>query len=93
MAKTIWKTALKVADLQEIVVPRESEFLSAREQNEEICVWYRCDPTRMVDESRKIAIIGTGHPAPDDGQFLGTVSLLGGSLIFHIFAQPHRYPR
>lgn len=85
--KTIWKTLLLAADVQEIEVPIGSEMLCAREQFEGICVWYRCDPN-APREKRKIAIVATGSPAPDDGQHIGTCSLRGGSLIFHVFAWP-----
>lgn len=87
MAHTIHKAVLKPADVQEIMVPEGAEMLSAREQFDDICVWYRCDPSRRL-RPRKLAIVGTGHPAPDEsGRFLGTASLHGGQLMFHIFEQ------
>jgi uncharacterized protein (DUF934 family) len=89
MNRTVWKTVLTPAVVQQIQVPAGTEMLCAREQNEEICVWYRCDPDpNAIIERRKIAVIGTGHPAPADGRYLGTASLRGGSLMFHVFAWP-----
>lgn len=85
---TVWKIALKPADVQEVEVPGGAEFLCAREQYENVCVWFRCDPSRDI-EKRKIAIVGTGHPAPDDGRYIGTASLRGGTLMFHVFAWPN----
>lgn len=87
MAMTIWKATLQPADIQEIMVPFGAEMLCAREQFEHICVWYKCDPgNRLVP--RRIAIVGTGNPAPeDDGRYLGSASLQGGQLIFHVFEQ------
>lgn len=87
MNRTIWKSVLKVLDVQEINVPVGAEMLCAREQFEHICVWYRCDPSANL-EPRKIAIIGTGHPAPADGRYLGTAALHGGQLMFHVFVWP-----
>lgn len=86
--KTIWKTALKASGIQEIDVPAGARFLCAREQHEEICVWYICDP----DETKvpiRVAIIATGQPAPEleYGVYIGTVALHGGSLIFHVFVE------
>lgn len=87
MTRTIWKATLQPADIQELMVPAGAEFLTAREQFEHICVWYRCDPSKPL-EPRKLAIVGTGNPAPDDdGRYLGSVSLQGGRLIFHVFEQ------
>lgn len=83
---TIWKTALKVADVQDIEVPAGAEMLCARDQYEEVVVWYRCDPDQPK-ESRRIAIVGTGHNAPtaEQGRYIGTAFLLGGQLVFHVF--------
>jgi hypothetical protein len=84
VSKTIWKQTLVAAALQRITVPFGSEFLCAREQFEEICVWFRCDPAN-AGVTREIAVVGTGHVAPEDGRYLGTVSLQGGALMFHVF--------
>lgn len=84
MPRTIWKTVLQVADAQD--VPLGAEILCAREQHDEICIWYRCDPT-APKAARRITICGTGHPAPSeqDSTYLGSASLRGGQLIFHVF--------
>lgn len=83
---TIWKTVLETTDVQAILVPEGAEMLCAREQHEQIAVWFRCDPDKPK-APRTIAIVGTGHPAPDlgDGRYLGTASLHGGKLMFHVF--------
>lgn len=86
MSKTIWKATLQPKDIQSIMVPDGAEFLCAREQFDHICVWYRCDPQARLVE-RVLAIVGTGHPAPEDGRYLGTASLSGGQLMFHVFLQ------
>lgn len=84
-ALTIWKTVLKPLDVQQIEVPAGAELMFAREQHEEICVWYRCDP-QAKREQRQIAVVGTGHPAPGpEGRYLGTAALQGGRFMFHVF--------
>ncbi len=82
--KTIWKAELAPADEQEIAVPVGSEMLCAREQQDKICVWFRCDPS-APKEMRKFTVAPTGHQAPADGRYLGTASLIDGQLIFHVF--------
>ena len=84
MESTVWKAVLKPADVQAIEVPEGAELLCAREQHEQICVWFRCNPAAPKTE-RDVAIVGTGHPAPPDGRYLGTASLRGGQLMFHVF--------
>ncbi len=83
---TIWKSVLLLhIDVQEIEVPYGAEMLCAREQHDQICVWYRCDPMQLK-EPRTIAIVGTGHPAPgNDGRYLGTAFLHDGDLVCHVF--------
>lgn len=88
---TIWKTALKLTDQQEVLIPRGAEILCAREQFGAICIWFRCD-SQAPKEPRHIAICGTGHPAPLQGEsrYLGTAVLDGGTYIFHIFERTER---
>ncbi len=84
MAFTIWKTVLKVADVQDIEVPADAELLTAREQFGELCVWFKCDPSRPT-EKRRVGICGTGHPAPAGARYVGTGFLSGGALVLHVF--------
>ena len=85
MASTIWKTELAPTDKQFVEVPRGAQFLLGRDQYDKMCVWYRCDP-EAPKEKRRIEIVGTGHAAPEDGQYVGTACLQGGHFMFHIFA-------
>lgn len=81
--KRVWKTVLELKPLQSARLPVDAEILHVREQQEKLCMWYRCDPdARMAN--RNIAICGTGHEAPE-GRYLGTGILQGGSLVLHVF--------
>lgn len=86
MNSTIWKQALKPEPVQQVELPIGAEILCAREQFNDICIWYRCDPTEKM-EPRTIAICGTGHKAPHEkeSRYLGTASLHGGNYIYHVF--------
>ena len=83
----IWKTVLKGTDVQIVEIPQGAEILCAREQNGNICMWYRCDPAAAKIE-HKVAIVGTGSWAPEDGRYIGTAFLHNGSLVFHVFVAP-----
>jgi hypothetical protein len=90
MGFTIWKQVLNVVDVQqEIMLPAGAEILCARDQQEQICIWFRCDPD-APKSPRRFAIVGTGHPAPSqqESRYLGTASLLGGQFMFHVFEKP-----
>jgi len=84
MPYTIWKTALKAIDVQDIEVPEDAELLTARDQHEQLCIWFKCDPSKPKTK-RRIVICGTGHPAPEGAKYVGTGFLQGGQLVFHVF--------
>lgn len=84
MGLTIWKVILEPADVQDIEVPEGAELLTAREQHEQLCVWFKCDPSKPPSK-RRLAICGTGHPAPEGARYVGTGLLDGGQLVFHVF--------
>lgn len=92
----IWKKVLKDQVRQTIEVPKGAEFLSAREQHNTVCVWYKFDDKERGDvsgsaylhslESREIIILTTGMSSDVPvGRFLGTCSLNCGSYILHVF--------
>ena len=78
----IWKAVIR-PDRMIFGAPAGAELLTAREQGDDICVWFRCDPKRPV-EMRTVAVCGTGHDAPS-GRYLGSAHLEGGALVFHVF--------
>lgn len=57
---TIWKTVLRPTDVQDVELPKGAQIICAREQLDDICIWYRCDP-EAPKELRRFAIHGTGH--------------------------------
>ncbi len=86
MSNTIWKAALKPIDIQEVMLPKGARILCAREQYDSVCIWYLCDQTAEL-EPHKIAIVGTGAPAPDDkdANYLGTAVMPRLGLVLHVF--------
>jgi hypothetical protein len=89
MTYTIWKAVLKLDDVQDIQVPEDSEMLTARDQLGDLCIWFKCDPSRPA-AVRSIAIVGTGQEAPSGAKYVGTGFLHGGKLVLHVFDQPSR---
>ena len=82
MTHTVWKAVLKAADIQDIEVPEHAELLTARNHNEQLCVWFKCDPSNNLTK-RQIVVVGTGHPAPEGARYIGTGFL--GQLVLHVF--------
>jgi hypothetical protein len=84
--RTIWKFPLQHTDTQNVAMPWDAQILTVGVVNEQICLWAMVED-HGSSETRVIRIIGTGHPI--DGaellRYIGTVQLMGGKLIFHVF--------
>ena len=85
--KNILKYALKVEDKQYLQLPLNSRLLSVEEQRENIVLYALVDDEEQTLEKYLIIMHGTGHRADDVSgyNFLGTVQLKNGALVFHIF--------
>jgi hypothetical protein len=86
MSYTIWKAVLSLTDVQDIEIPENAELLTAREQQDQLCVWFKCDPTKPL-RKRRIMIVYTGHSAPEEARYVGTGLLCGGQFVIHVFEQ------
>jgi hypothetical protein len=81
--KTIWKSTLQLKPIQTLEIPENAEFLTARDQNDKICVGYTCDPDRRKRDVL-FYVVGTGHDHDGKGKYLGT-AMLQGHFMFHVF--------
>jgi len=87
MTQTVWKAQVDPEPgAAWVKVPLGAELLFAREQNEGIAVWFRCDPDKP-ESVRLITRVQTGDPAPsaDQGRFLGTACFANGAYVLHVF--------
>lgn len=85
--KRILKYTLDIVDYQELTLSENSKILSVVNQRDNIVLYaLTSEPTTCT---YSIIMHGTGHPADDviGAQFIGTVSLYNGSLMFHVFAR------
>lgn len=85
--KSIYKYKLKETNKQEIVIP-SSKILSVHSQREAIVVYALVDTDNSKDTKYEFRVYGTGHDVQediDDYNFLGTVKLADGYLMFHVF--------
>lgn len=85
--RTIYKYPLQVADVQEVVLPSGAYMLSAQMQSGNLCLWALVDTNECL-ETRTVCMYGTGHrvnQAVEAMQFLGTVQMADGGLVFHLF--------
>ena len=85
MPRMIWKFPLKTDGHQPVEMPNGAILLTVAEQFGAIWLWAEVDPDEPK-VNRNIFVYATGHAIPDDpGEFVGSVLLLGGSLVFHIY--------
>lgn len=86
MASVVWKQVLELPEdvSAEVEVPQDAVFLTAREQHDKVCVWYRCNPD-LPKIKRRLEISGTGHPAPHNATYLGLAALRNGHLMLHVW--------
>lgn len=85
--RTIWKFPLRLTDVQTVMMPAGAEILAVGVQADGIMLWARVDPAVSERQGYNIAIVGTGHPAPDDTQstYIGTV--MDGPYVWHVFTE------
>lgn len=87
MSKTIFKYPGKLDDMQVVSLPRFSQPLSIQQQNESLQLWALVDTDEPV-ANYVLHCYGTGHPVGDlpiGHEFISTVQLAGGGLVFHFF--------
>ena len=82
--KTIWKFPLALVDAYPVDMPRGARILSVADQNGTLCLWAEVDPEAPC-ETRRIRIVGSGHPVPQEPklQFIGTA--VQGPFVWHVY--------
>ena len=94
--KKIFKHPVEIDDESTIKLPAGAHILSIKEQHNNIVLYAVVPFPIQEDVMKKITIkmVGTGHDIDfdiKDYEFLGTVSLHGGELMFHVFYHDHGY--
>ena len=86
MKKVVYKYKLQITKvIQEVVLPQGAQILCIKMQNDELCMWALVDPDQTYNEVVKIRCAGTGHEITEDVEYIDTVMLLDGELVFHFF--------
>jgi len=86
--QAIWKFELPMHDRVTITMPVGAEVLHMAAQGDTICLWARVDRDSGL-EQRRFHVIATGQEHEKLPEFyLGTVLLLDGRLVLHVFELP-----
>lgn len=82
---TIYKYPRNVEGSQWVQLHRGSRLLCAQTQRDQPYLWAIVDTGEPL-VSRRIVMRGTGHQLEgDEGMYLGTIQMLEGSLVLHVF--------
>lgn len=90
--KKIFKYSLAVTDDQQVVLPLGTKVLSVAEQHGNVVLYAVVNESEHRVEHREVRIHGTGHNCSEtlddyNFNFIGTVKLQGGALMFHVFVK------
>jgi hypothetical protein len=86
----VYKYPLELCARQTIHMPKGARILSVQVQRERICMWALIDPY-AANEEREFYVVGTGQllsEMPPPLEFLATVQMDRGALVWHVFAEP-----
>ena len=85
MPKIIYKYSIAKFGITPVLMPKNSEILTAKMQSEHLCIWAIIDTEQEMVE-RKLFCYGTGHPIPDSvtkENHIGTV--MDDGMVWHVF--------
>lgn len=80
---TIYKYPIEITDDQTIDMPEGAQVVHAGlDPQGQPCLWAKVN-NRVRTEPRRIQVRGTGHPLPDDAEWVGTFTQ--GPFVWHVF--------
>jgi hypothetical protein len=85
MIMAIYKYVLELTRTQRIRIPSPQKFLAVQMQGSKPCVWYEVAQHPLTYDAIDFIIVGTGHNAPDNAQYLGTVQ--DNEFVWHVYAR------
>jgi len=80
----IFKYPLQITNTQRISTFYGAKILCVQMQNDTPCLWVLVEPIEEIEE-RVICMYGSGHDIEAPGEYIGTVQVNGGALVFHVF--------
>lgn len=89
--KTVWKfdfgAISDLNDYQALLLPKNCEILTVRQQVDDLCLWCLCDYNENQEtEERIFRICGTGHPIKNEKlKYIDTCLTYQDMVVIHIF--------
>lgn len=85
MKQTVYKYPIEITDYQDVTLPKGAKILCIKNQNGIICIWALVNKDENETETIKLRCAGTGHLIEEDVEYIDTVFVCGGNLVFHFF--------
>lgn len=85
---SVWKFPVETADTSKITMPRDAKVLRFGLQDGKPFLWVLVNTAEKRTELRHFRFAGTGHDIerfPSCLEYIGTVDMADGSLVFHLF--------
>lgn len=83
--KAVYKYPLKIDDYQQVILPEYAKILCIKVQNGTPCLWALIDKEQAYDKIVTIRCAGTGHDIKDEVEYIDTIMVADGALVFHFF--------
>ena len=86
--RTVHKFPLNLVDEpQRLLVSAPGTVVHVAGQHDLPTLWIEVDTDRSASP-RTFTVEGTGHPIPDDHEYVGTAHTHGGMMVWHIYEDP-----
>lgn len=86
MNNTIWKYELKVADLNNVELPKGANILCVQLQSGLPTLWVEVNILESEKQVHVIETFGTGHKFDSSPRrYIGTYQMQQGALVFHLY--------
>lgn len=87
--RTVWKYTVPFPpnDVFELPVPAGAEPVKLDLQHGVLCLWMLIPNSKAEREFRQFAVVGTGHKAPEDADYVDSFQFLDGDFVGHLFAR------
>jgi hypothetical protein len=83
----IYKYPIPMTSKFSLSLPKDSKILTFQAQNNISCIWFSFPANTNEEIFRKFEIYGTGDDiiSPYNLEYIGTVQLADGKLVWHLF--------
>lgn len=80
--RTVHKYVISITRGSRLLLPDTARVVHVGMQND-LCLWIELETEEPYRNEKTFIVIGTGHPVPQDGTYVGTV--FDGPFVWHVY--------